>query len=116
MNTQEILDPERWAKKTFGSSKLKDIRRTGRAVKAATRMAENTSASFPAQMQTWKEVIALYRLLGEDDVTFEALMQPHWQQTREQIETRPVVLLVQDTTEVDLSHHPKTKGLGKARQ
>ncbi len=113
MNTQEILDPERWAKKTFGSSKLKDIRRTGRAVKAATRMAENTSASFPAQMQTWKEVIALYRLLGEDDVTFEALMQPHWQQTREQIETRPVVLLVQDTTEVDLSHHPKTKGLGQ---
>jgi hypothetical protein len=40
-------------------------------------------------------------------------MQPHWQQTREQIETRPVVLLVQDTTEVDLSHHPTTRGLGQ---
>jgi len=40
-------------------------------------------------------------------------MQPHWQQTREQIETKPVVLLVQDTTEVDLSHHPTTKGLGQ---
>ena len=57
--------------------------------------------------------MALYRLLKEDDVTFEALMQPHWQQTREQIETRPVVLMVQDTTEVDLSHHPKTQGLGQ---
>ncbi len=113
MNTQDILDPERWAKKTFGSSQLKDIRRTGRAVKAAKRMAENPSATLPAQMQTWKETMALYRLLKEDDVTFEALMQPHWQQTREQIETRPVVLLVQDTTEVDLSHHPKTKGLGQ---
>ncbi len=113
MNTQDILDPERWAKKTFGSSQLNDIRRTGRAVKAAKRMAENPSATLPAQMQTWKETMALYRLLKEDDVTFEALMQPHWQQTREQIETRPVVLLVQDTTEVDLSHHPKTKGLGQ---
>ena len=113
MNTQEMLDPESWAKQTFGLSKLKDIRRTGRAVKVAGRMAENASASLPAQMQTWKETIALYRLLNEDDVTFEALMQPHWQQTREQIETRPVVLLVQDTTEVDLSHHPKTKGLGQ---
>jgi Transposase DNA-binding len=113
MNTQDILDPERWAKKTFGASQLNDIRRTGRAVKAAKRMAENPSATLPAQMQTWKETMALYRLLKEDNVTFEALMQPHWQQTREQSETRPVVLLVQDTTEVDLSHHPKTKGLGQ---
>lgn len=40
-------------------------------------------------------------------------MQPHWHQTREQVEQRRVVLLVQDTTEVDLSHHPKTKGLGQ---
>src|SRR5437763_434292 len=113
MNTKEILDPECWAKSTFGASKLKDIRRTGRAVKTAAHMAENASASLPAQMQTWKETMGLYRLLKEDDVTFEALMQPHWQQTRDQIETRPVVLLAQDTTEVDLSHHPKTKGLGQ---
>ena len=27
MNTQDILDPERWAKKTFGASQLKDMRR-----------------------------------------------------------------------------------------
>lgn len=113
MNTQEILDPALWAKKTFGTSKLKDIRRTGRAVKAATHMAENASASLPAQMQTWKDLIALYRLLDEPDVTFEALMQPHWQETRQQIKALPLVLLVQDTTEIDLSHHPKTRGLGQ---
>jgi hypothetical protein len=64
MNTKEILDPECWAKRTFGASKLKDIRRTARAVKVATRMAENASASLPAQMQTWKETMALYRRLG----------------------------------------------------
>jgi hypothetical protein len=64
MNTQELLDPERRAKKTFGSSQLHGIRRTERAVKAATRMAENPSATLPAQMQTWKETMALYRRLG----------------------------------------------------
>jgi Transposase DNA-binding len=113
MNTTEILDPECWAKSTFGTSQLKDIRRTARAVKAATRMAENASASLPAQMHTWKETMALYRLLDEADVTFEALMHPHWQQTREQIAKESVVLLVQDTTEVDMSHHPHTTGLGQ---
>jgi hypothetical protein len=64
MNTTEILDPECWAKSPFGTSQLKAIRRTARAVKAATRMAENASASLPAQMHTWKETIALYRRLG----------------------------------------------------
>ena len=113
MNTTEILDPDRWATRTFGLSKLKDIRRTMRAVKIAGRMAQNASASLPAQMQTWKETMALYRLLDEADVTFDALMQPHWQQTREQMEWRREVLLVQDTTEMDLSHHPHTTGLGQ---
>ena len=113
MNTQAILDPECWAKETFGSSRLKDLRRTGRAVHVAGEMAKNPSGSLPDQMHTWKGTIALYRLLSEDDVTFEALMQPHWDQTRAQIEARPAVLLVQDTTDVDLSHHPKTSGVGQ---
>lgn len=112
MNTQEVLDPKCWARKTFGPSQLKAIRRTGRAVKAATKIAENASASLPAQMHTWKDVIALYRLLDAPDVTLAALMQPHWQQTREQAATHPVVLLVQDGTELDLSSHPKMTGLG----
>ena len=76
-------------------------------------MAENASASLPAQMQTWKEMIALYRLLDKPDVTFEALMQPHWQQTCQEIALDPVVLLVQDTTELDLTQHPQTTGLGQ---
>lgn len=113
MNTQAILDPDRWAKETFGPSRLKDIRRTGRAVQVGSLMAKNPSGSLPDQMHTWKGTIALYRLLSEDDVTFEALMQPHWDQTREQIEAQPVVLLVQDTTEVDLTQHPKTSGVGQ---
>ena len=69
MNTTEILDPACGAKSTFGTSQLKAIGRTARAVQAATRMAENASASRPSHMHTWKETIALYRLLDEADVT-----------------------------------------------
>ena len=112
MNTQDLLDPVRWAEMTFGSVMLKDMRRTRRAVTAATSMAKDASASLPAQMQKRKEVKAVYRLLDEPDVTFEELMQPHYQQTRSQMETLPVVLLVQDTTDLDDTHHPKTSGLG----
>src|SRR5690348_9286580 len=107
MKTQEVLDPKSWAERTFGTVHLHDMRRTRRTVKAGSLLAENPLGSLPAQMRTWKETKALYRLLEEPEVTFAALMQPHWQQTREQANTSPVTLLVQDTTDIDLSHRHK---------
>jgi transposase-like protein/DDE family transposase len=113
MNTQELLDPKSWAERTFGGVQLHDLRRTRRAVQAATSLAENPLGSLPAQMHTWKETKALYRLLDEPDVTFGALMHPHFQQTREQANSAPVVLMVQDTTDIDLSHRHKISGVGQ---
>jgi Transposase DNA-binding/Transposase DDE domain len=113
MNTQEMLDPKCWAEQTFGSVQLHDLRRTRRTVKAASNLAENPLGSLPAQMHTWKETKALYRLLDEPDVTFAALIQPHIQQTREQAASSPVILLVQDTTDIDLSHRRKISGVGQ---
>lgn len=113
MNIQEVLDPKYWAERTFGRVQLHDMRRTRRTVKAATNLAENPLGSLPAQMHSWKETKALYRLLDEPDVTFAALMQPHLQQTREQAMSEPLVLLVQDTTDIDLSHRHKISGVGQ---
>jgi hypothetical protein len=65
MNTQDVLDPKSWAERTFGGVQLHDMRRTRRAVKAATNLAENPLGSLPAQMHTWNETKALYRLLDQ---------------------------------------------------
>src|SRR5215469_6111959 len=113
MTLQAVLDPKSWAERTFGSVHLHDLRRTRRAVQAATRLAQNPLASLPAQMQTWKATKALYRWLGEPDVTFAALMQPHFQQTRAHATAAPVSLLVQDTTDIDLSHRRTISGVGQ---
>jgi Transposase DNA-binding/Transposase DDE domain len=113
MKTQELLDPKSWAEQTFGGVQLQDLRRTRRAVQAASKLAENPLGTLPAQLQSWKETKALYRLLDEPDVTFAALMQPHFEQTREQALSSPVVLLVQDTTDIDLSHRHKISGVGQ---
>src|SRR5690348_9439163 len=113
MKPEDMLNPKRWAERTFGASQVRDVRRTRRAVQVAEHMAAKASASLPAQMQGWKEVIALDRLLDEEDVTFEALMQPHWNQTREHIQQHPLVLLVQDTTEIDVSHRAHLSGTGQ---
>jgi hypothetical protein len=76
-------------------------------------MAEDSAASLPAQAQTWKATKAVYRLLAEPAVTFEALMHPQWQQTRQRRESLPLVLLVPETTDLDFAHRRKMSGLGE---
>lgn len=112
MTIQAVLDPKSWAERTCGSVCLRDLRRTRRTVQAATRLAENPLGSLPAHRQTWKATKALYRWLGEPDVTFAALMQPHFHQTRAHATAAPVSLLVQETTDIDLSHRRTSSGVG----
>src|ERR1051326_8385789 len=112
METVQLLQPDQWAEQTFGQVQLRDRRRTRRAVKAASGMARDPAASLPKQQQSWKAVKALYLLLDEADVTFEALMDPHWQQTRVRMQAEALVLLVQDTTTLELSDHALMTGLG----
>jgi hypothetical protein len=113
METDHLLHPTQWAEQTFGQARLGDRRRTRRAVKAAGAMVRDPAASLPQQHQTWKDLKAVSRLLDETDVTFEALMQPHWQQTGACLQAEAVVLLGQDTTEIDLSTHATMSGLGQ---
>jgi hypothetical protein len=113
MKTELLLSPEHWAEETFGHVLLHDVRRTRRAVKAASVMVRDVSASVPTPQHTGKELKALYRLLDEPDVTFAALMQPHWSQTRREMQEHPVILLIQDTTELDLTHRHKMSGIGQ---
>ena len=83
---------------------------------AAAQMASDPAASLPAQTQTWKDTKAVYRLLDEPDVTFDALMQPHWQQTRQRMESLPLVLLVQDTHRPGFLASSQDERLGRDRR
>ena len=112
METPDWLHPDQWAEQTFGQAGLGDRRRTRRAVKAACGMVRDPAAALAKSHQTWNDVQAVDRWLDEPEVTFEALMHPHWQQTRTALQGESVVLVVQDTTEMDLSAHGSMTGLG----
>lgn len=104
--------PNEWADRTFAAVDLGDRRRERRAVSIAASLMRHPDATLPQQLQKPSALKAAYRLLDEADVTHSALCQPHWDATREQAGRQDLVLLIQDTTEVDHSHHPKTEGLG----
>ncbi len=107
-----ILQPKALAERAFASVQLGDSRRADRAVTLATALFQNPAAPLPQQNAALKELRAAYRLLNRPEVTHAALQQPHWQQTRAAATQHPVVLFVQDTTELDYTAHPTTAGLG----
>lgn len=81
MNLENFTDPQKWALEQWGDVDLGDSRRTNRAVEVGAALAQNPSASLPTQMESWNQLKAAYRLLGEKDVTHKALSQPHCSST-----------------------------------
>jgi hypothetical protein len=107
-----LLDPAAWAAATYGDAALGDARRTRRAVATAAALAAAPAASLPAALRAPPALKAAYRLLHEADVTAAALTAPERARALAAARAEPVVLLLQDTTEVDYTHHPATAGLG----
>jgi len=100
-----------WAEQQFGSCILGDARRTRRLVMLAEQVAGNPSGSTPDQTESWGDLKAAYRLFDQDDVTFDAIIAPHCQQTLTNCQADSVKLIINDTTEIDFGLHRKVEGL-----
>jgi len=101
-----------WAEQEFAQAALGDRRRTLRLVKAAAQMASNSSGSIPQQAGNRADMKAIYRLFAEPDVTHQAVCAPHFAATRAAASVRPLVFLIQDTTQLNLTSHAACQGLG----
>ncbi len=112
MEMKVAQSAEEWAVMTYGSVMLGDQRRTERSVQVARALGRQPTASLPAQLGSHAATKAAYRLCESAQVSYENLMRPHLEQTKEQMQQRGRVLLMQDMTEVDYQHHPHTSGLG----
>jgi hypothetical protein len=106
------LEPGLWAEQNFASCQLGDQRRTRRAVHYAALVAAKPEGSTPQQVEKWSDLKAIYGMLANEDVTFAALTQPHFELTRRQCRQQRHVLLLDDTTEVSFNHRAKIEGLG----
>jgi hypothetical protein len=95
----------------FAGIDLGDRRLNGRAVSLLERLSANPQASVNAACQGWSETQAAYRFFDNDRVEPSKLLEPHRRATEQRIAGQPVVLLIQDTTELDYSAHP-AEGVG----
>jgi transposase-like protein/transposase Tn5 family protein len=101
-----------WAWTEFGEADLGDSRRTERLVELAKTLAQRPTASLPDACVDGAQLKAAYRFFDNAAVTPEAVLASHVAATRERMTQVPVVLAIQDTTELDYTSHPATTGLG----
>jgi hypothetical protein len=95
-----------WIDHELHSLDLGDRRLNRRGRLLLERLFADPQASLNAACHGWAETQAAYRFFDHDQVLPERLLQPHQQATRQRLGQQPVVLLVQDTTELDYTNHP----------
>jgi hypothetical protein len=95
-----------WIDHEFQTLRLGDQRLNQRARLLLQRFFAHPQASINAACDGWPETLAAYRFFDNDKVQLQRILEPHQQATRQRIAEHPVVLLVQDTTELDYSAHP----------
>jgi hypothetical protein len=86
------------AEASFGDKRLDD-----RVAILLSTLGDHPVLSIPAACGGQAEMKAAYRFFDNEKVTFEKVLEPHIEKTKERIAQQKAVLLVQDTTEVDLT-------------
>ncbi len=85
---------------------LGDKRLNRRSEAILEALAANPQASINSACEGWSDTLGAYRFFRNPAITPDQILQPHVAATVRRIKEHPVVLIVQDTTELDLSSHP----------
>jgi hypothetical protein len=103
-----------WAKEEMEAAHFGDERLDVRLVTLVSALGSRPNLSIPAACKGRAEMAAAYRFFDNDKVTFERVLEPHRGRTRERMAREKVVLLVQDTTEVDVTRpEQRVEGAGE---
>src|SRR5512143_2124617 len=97
----------------MGDLELGDARRTRRRIRLVENLSAQPQGSIPVASGGWAETKAAYRLLDKPALEWRELLEVHTQRTRERMIGQPVVLCIQDSTELDFSTQPGIAGLGR---
>jgi hypothetical protein len=93
-----------WAAEEMKTADLNDKRLNARLKVILSQLASHPTASIPAACGGGgAEIAAAYRFFDNEKATFDDVLQPHIESTATRIAAEPVVLLVADTTEVDVT-------------
>ncbi|MDS4059380.1 MAG: IS4 family transposase [Candidatus Contendobacter sp.] len=102
-----------WAQQEFAGLEWGDVRRTRRLIKLVDDLSAQPTGSIPLACTGWAETKAAYRLLDNPAAEWREILEVHTLRTVERMVGQPVVLCIQDTTDLDFTSQPGIAGLGR---
>jgi hypothetical protein len=101
---------------SFGNAALGDRRRSKRLVRVAAAFRSGAccggGGTITSVIPTTHQAKAAYRLLDNASVTHQAVVQPHCEHVRAQLDEPGVTLLIEDTTAIAYPNLKQSQGLG----
>lgn len=101
-----------WAAAELASADLGDVRRNRRLVRIVEDLSASPESSVPLASRDRAALQGMYDFWSNPRIRAGDILAAHQQRTHDRIEGYPVVLAIQDTTELNYSHHPRKRGLG----
>src|SRR5271170_7524808 len=102
-----------WAQEEVATADIGDVRLDARVAVLLSALGQRPNLSIPAACRGRAEMVAAYRFFDNDKVTFAKVIEPHLASSRVRVAQETVALLVQDTTEIEVTRPEKPmKGAG----
>lgn len=92
-----------WVLDEMETADLKDRRLNDRLRDVLSQLAAHPTASIPAACGGHAEMSGAYRLFNHENAAFASILAAHSDATRRRVARQSVVVVVQDTTEVDVT-------------
>lgn len=104
--------PQDWAEAEISASGLPERRLRRRAVVLLRDFFARPQAQIPQACGSRAKAKAAYRFFDHRQVSMQSVLRGHYEASSRRAAEHPVVLAVQDTTELNYSAHPATEQLG----
>ncbi|MGI0483370.1 transposase DNA-binding-containing protein [Geminocystis sp. CENA526] len=105
-----------WAEEELKDTGLPDKRLNQRLIKIVTQAVEQPSATIPQASETWSDTKATYDFWKFQRFDYGDIIEGHHQKTLQRAGKEELVLMIQDTSDFNFTHHrSKTweKGFGQ---
>ena len=105
-------EPANWLEEEFKDAELGDRRLVNRLIQIGDAFFSNPTANVPQTCTGWPATKAAYRFFDHNEVSMEKIFAPHYKATEQRLRNHSLVLVAQDTSTLNYSHHPEKSGLG----
>lgn len=101
-----------WAATELQFADLGDKRRNKRLVRLVEDLAAQPNASVPQASGDLAATQAAYEFWSSPHIKAQAIGEAHQKSTLERVKQNTIIIAIQDTTELNFTHHPSKKGMG----